>query len=73
MIFKNFIWIMQKINWLGSEKDEHGNYHSLTNTTTNDTIVKHGSEEKSSLLEGREDNLNSGTNEGTTSENIILN
>lgn len=59
---------MQKINWLGSEKDEHGNYHSLTNTTTNDTIVKHGSEETNALLRGRKDNLNSVTNESPTSE-----
>lgn len=68
MIFKNFIWIMQKINWLGSVKDEHGNYLSMKNATTNDTIVQHGSEETNALLRGREDNLNSETNEGPTSE-----
>lgn len=68
MIFKNFIWIMQKINWLGSEKDEHDNYHQLTNATTNDAIVQDGSEETNALLGGREDNLNSVTNEGPTSE-----
>nr|XP_034328502.1 uncharacterized protein LOC105321734 isoform X2 [Crassostrea gigas] len=52
----------------GSEKDEHDSYHPLPNATTNDTIVKHGSEETNALLRGRKDNLNSVTNESPTSE-----
>lgn len=68
MIFKNFIWIMQKINWLGSEKDERDNYRPLTDATTNEAIAQHGSEETNALLGGGKDNLNSVTNEGPTSE-----
>lgn len=56
---------MQKINWLGSEKDEHDYNHTLTNANT---IVQHGLEETNALLGGREDNLNSVTNDGPTSE-----